>query len=71
MVSPKTFALKEMKAGTYLVVEKSLVPLKKKCDYPPPFWLTRETMPELFSHNRSDMDLSLLGDLIITLIYSP
>lgn len=28
-------------------------------------------MPELFSHNWSDMDLSLLQDLIMTLIYSP
>lgn len=28
-------------------------------------------MPELFNYNRSEMDLSLLQDLIITSIYSP
>lgn len=48
-----------------------MVPLKKKkSDSQDPFCLSRQTMPELFSHNRSDRDLSLLGGLIITLIYS-
>lgn len=74
----QTFGLEGVRPVIYLEIGKPLVTLKNKHTIKPVAtdlhsgsdqWMNRETVPKLFSHNRSAMDLSFLQDLIMFLIY--